>query len=48
MPTTRYPLNETVLIEGQKITIKQIEISPIKSSNPCQRGSSKYKEDFRL
>ena len=30
MPTIRYPINETVSIEGQKITIKQIEISPIK------------------
>lgn len=30
MPTTRYLINETVTIEGQKITVKQIEISPIK------------------
>jgi hypothetical protein len=30
MPTTRYPLNETILIEGKKIIIQQIEISPLK------------------
>lgn len=32
MPTTRYPINETVAIEGQKVTIQHIEISPVKVS----------------
>ena len=46
MPTTRYPLNETVLIEGQKIIIKQIEISPLKVAIHVECRSSEYKRNF--
>ena len=53
MPTTRYPLNETVLIEGQKIIIKQIEISPLKvaihvSVDPANKKEIFGFEDLRL
>ncbi|MEK5037406.1 DUF4179 domain-containing protein [Sporosarcina sp. FSL K6-3457] len=53
MPTIRYPTNETVSIEGQKITIKQIEISPIKVSvhirvDPANTKEILGYEDFRL
>jgi len=53
MPTIRYPVNETVSIEGQKITIKQIEISPIKVGVHVHVDPSNTKkifgfEDLRL
>ena len=46
MPTTRYPLNETILIEGQKIIIKQIEISPLKVAIHVSVDPANTKEIF--
>lgn len=46
MLTTRYPINKTVLIEGQKITIKQIEVSPIKVGVHIRVDPSNTKEIF--
>ena len=46
MPTTRYPINKTVSIEGQKITIKQIEVSPIKVGVHIRVDPSNTKEIF--
>ncbi len=53
LPTTRYPLNETVSIEDQKIIIKEIEISPIKvaihvSVDPANTKEIFGFEDLRL
>jgi hypothetical protein len=53
MPTTRYPLNETILIEGQKIIIQQIEISPLKVAIHVSEDPENTKkifgfEDLRL
>ena len=46
MPTTRYPLDKTVLIEGQKIIIKQIEISPLKVAIHVSVDPANTKEIF--
>lgn len=53
MPTTRYPVNETVSIEGQKITIGKIEISPLKVAIHIHTDPNNTKmifgiEDLRL
>lgn len=46
MPTTRYPVDETVLMEDQKIHIKQIEISPLKVAIHVDVDPSNSKEIF--
>ncbi|MFD1927516.1 DUF4179 domain-containing protein [Sporosarcina siberiensis] len=53
MPTTRYLVNETVSIEGQKVTIQQIEISPLKVAISIRTNPNNTKiifgfEDLRL
>ncbi|MBE1556484.1 DUF5643 domain-containing protein [Sporosarcina limicola] len=48
MPTIRYPINETVSIEGQNITIKQIEISPIKVNVHIGLDPANTKKIFRF
>ncbi|WP_438312395.1 DUF4179 domain-containing protein [Sporosarcina sp. FA9] len=53
MPTTRYPVNETVSIERQKITIQKIEISPLKVAIHIRTDPNNTKmifgiEDLRL
>ncbi|WP_210471186.1 DUF4179 domain-containing protein [Sporosarcina sp. 6E9] len=52
-PTTRYSLNETFLIDGQKIIVKQIEVSPLKvaihiSEDPANTKKVFGFEDLRL
>ncbi len=46
MPTIRYPVNETVSIEGQKMTIEQIEISPLKVGVHIRMDPFNTKEIF--
>lgn len=53
MPTISYPLNETVSIEGQKIMIRKIDISPLKVAIDVSVDQTNTKEilgfeDLRL